>query len=422
MHLPAVTSLARLDLEDNNPSAASKRFEAVLAVDPKSLDALLALAKLRAAESGPKSEVTGLLANAVEFNPNEPTPRLLLIDQYIDQRNFKAALGAAQEANTALPDRADLVDALGRAQMTAGDSQQAINSFNKLAGLEPKSTRPFMRLAAVQLLASNPAAAEQNLRRALALVPNFLPAQQSLVKVAQANKRNDEAVVVARTVQQQRPNETVGHDMEAAIEDSRNNRAGAVDVYRRALKKYPAAIMAIKLHTALLRAEQATEADKLATAWIADHPKDTGFVAYLGDQAMVRSQYDQAEKHFRVVIAMQPKSAAALNNIAFAMVKQNKPGATKYAEQALTLHPSTPGMMDTLASALAAEGQLPKALEVQKQALVLAPNDPVLRLNLAKLHVQAGDKPSASAALKALEKLGTQFPAQAEVANLLKAL
>ena len=420
--VPAVASLATLDLEDKNPTGAKKRFDAVLAVDPNNLDALLAIAKLRAIEGAPKSEITSLLAKALQLNPTEPAPRLLLIDQYLDQRDFKAALAAAHEAYTALPDRADLVDALGRAQMTAGDSQQAINTFNKLVVLEPKSTRPLMRLASVQLTVNNPAAAEQNLRRALGLVPNSLPAQQALVKLAQAGKRFDEAVAVARTVQEQRPSETTGHDMEAATEVARNNRAGAVEVYRRALKKYPVWIMAVKLHTALRGAQQVDEADRLAAHWTAGHPRDVGFLAYLGDLAMVQGQYDQAERHFKAVIALQPKNAAAHNNVAMMMVKQNKPGATAYAEQALKLHPNTPGMMDTLASALAAEKQLPKALEVQKQAVALAPNDQVLHLNLAKLQLQAGDKPAALLELKALEKLGHQFPAHAEVARLLKAM
>lgn len=420
--VPAAASLATLDLQDKNPTGAKKRFDAVLAVDPNNLEALLAIAKLRAIEGAPKSEIVGLLAKAVQLNPTEPAPRLQLIDQYLDQRDFKAALASAQDANLALPDQLELVDALGRSQMLAGNSQQAINTFNKLAGMEPKSTRPLLRLAGVQLTANNAAAAEQNLRRALILAPKHLPAQHALIKVLVAGKRYDDAVAVARTVQEQRPTETTGQDMEATIEVARNNRRGAAEVYRRALIKYPVPIMAIKQHTALLGDQREDEANKMAIGWMAAHPKDVGFLAYLGDKAVVRGRYDEAEKYFRAVIALQPKNATALNNIAFAMVKQNKTGATNYAEQALKLHPNTPGLMDTLATVLAADKQLPKALELQKQAVALAPDDQVLRLNLAKLHIQAGDKPAALLELKALEKLGEQSPAQAEVARLLKAL
>lgn len=420
--VPAAASLANLDLANNDAAAAKKRFEAVLAVDPKNLDAQLATVKLRELERAPKSEISSRLISAVQSNPTEPTPRLLLVNHYIAQRDFSAALSAAQEATTAVPDRADLIDALGRAQMMNGQSQLALISFNKLVGLEPKSTRPLMRLAAVYLIDGNRAAAEQSLRRALGLAPNFLEAQQSLVKIALADKRPDDAVLVARRVQEQRPNDSVGYDMEAAIELSRNRRTVAENVYLKAIKARPRTNLAIKLHTLLLTGRQAAEAEKMATDWLARRPKDLEFLGYLGDLAMVQGRYDKAERLFKSLIELQPDNAAALNNIAWTLVKLGKPGAEDYAERALKLSPNNPGLMDTLASVLAADKQLGKALEVQKQALKLAPNDPAIRLNLAKLQLEAGDKAAAAIALRALEKLGTQFPAHAEVTRMIKAL
>jgi len=422
MFVPAAASLANLDLSNNDLPAAKKRFEAVLAVDPKNLDAQLAMVKLRELERAPKSEISSRLTSAVKSDPTAPTPRLLLINHHLAQRDFSAALSAAQDATAALPDQADLTDALGRAQMMAGQSQLAIISFTKLSGLEPKSTRPHMRLAGVHVMDGKRASAEQSLRRALGVAPNFLEAQQSLVKIAMADKRPDDALLVARTVQAQRPNDSVGYDLEASIQLSRNNRAGAENVYLKAIKVRPRTNLAIKLHTMLSTGTPGPEAEKMATDWLTRHPKDVEFLAYLGDLAMVQGHYDKAEKQFKSLIALQPANAAALNNIALTLVKQGKPGAEDYAERALKLYPNNPGLMDTLATVLAAEKQLAKALDVQKQALKLAPNDPALRLNLAKIQVEAGDKAAAATELRTLEKLGTQFPAHAEVTRMLKQL
>ena len=212
--------------------------------------------------------------------------------------------------------------------------------------------------------------------------------------------------------------------MENGIEVSRNNIPASIDVYKRALKAAPVTIIAIKYHDALLASNDKVGAEKLAEAWIQNHPKDPEFRFHLSDLAIARDNFEIALKHLRAVIVLQPENAAALNNAAWAMVKLGQPGAVRLAEQAVNLQPNTAGLMDTLAIALAAENQLGRAREVQKKAIEFAtpPNDQNLRLNLIKLHLQAGDKTAARAELQTLEKLGTRFRNHAEVAGFLKTL
>jgi predicted Zn-dependent protease len=78
--------------------------------------------------------------------------------------------------------------------------------------------------------------------------------------------------------------------------------------------------------------------------------------------------------------------------------------------------------MDTLALALAAEGQLPKAIEWQRKAIAKSPDDAFYKLNLAKLLIKSGDKIAARAELANLAKLGGKFAGQAEVSELMKTL
>lgn len=420
--VPAVAGLAALDIRENNIAAAKRRFEAVLKISPSNMEVLLAMVQLRASEGAPKAEMVEMLSQAVRLNPTEPAPRVKLIDLQLREGNPKAAQAAARDAVAALPEQADLVDALGRAEMASGATEQALAAFSKLATLEPTSTRPFMRLAAVQLASNKMPAAERNLRRALEIAPDYLDAQRALIKMAVGANRWADAIAISRSVQSQRPNETTGYDIEAEINTTRGRPEDAADVYRRALRKYPVTIMAVKLHTALRATGKTAEADRMAGEWQSAHPSDVEFPAYLGEVALGKQQFATAEQQFRKVVAARPESAEALNNIAFAMVKQGKPGAVTYAEQALKLRPGAAGIMDTLASALAAEGQLSKALEVQRRAVSANGNDLMLRLNLANLLLQAGDKPAAQAELKTLEQAGERFAGQAEVSRLLKSL
>ncbi|MCB2043585.1 MAG: tetratricopeptide repeat protein, partial [Rhodoferax sp.] len=151
VYFPSVASLAALDLGDKNIDAARKRFDAVLAKNPQHPQALLALAELRAREGGTKADVVELINKAVAANPTEKVPRLLLIDLHLRARDHKLALSAAQNAVAAIPDNPELLDALGRAQLASGDSNQALISYNKVAGMVPNSPLPYMRIAELHM-------------------------------------------------------------------------------------------------------------------------------------------------------------------------------------------------------------------------------------------------------------------------------
>lgn len=422
LFVPAAVSLATIDLNDKKPEAARKRFDAIVAAEPGNVQALLAIAKIRAIEGAGSEDMIRLLDNAVQVSPTAPEPRLLLINHYLDSRNFKSAMTAAQEATVALPNDADLLDALGRVQMASGNVNQAAISFNKLASLEPQSARAYVRLASTKLLSQNKAAAEQSLRRALTIDPAFLEAQIALINLTRADKRYQDALAIARTIQKQRPNDIVGFMMEAEIENSRNNRTAALDVYRAAIKRLPSTALAIRLHAALLSAKQPVDANKWASAWVADHPKDAEFLAYLGDIAIANQDIEGAERRFREVVELQPNNALALNNVAWAMVRLKKPGATSFAERAVSLNPDAPGLIDTLASSLAADKQFDKAVDLQKRAISLAPTEPELRLNLAKIYIQAGNKSAAKVELADLAKTNNNFAHKAEVDRLRQTL
>ena len=137
---------------------------------------------------------------------------------------------------------------------------------------------------------------------------------------------------------------------------------------------------------------------------------------------MDTKKFSAAEGHFRAALETQPEHPATLNNLAWVLLQQNKPGALPYAEKANQLVPNQAEFMDTLAAALAREGQLAKAVDLQRKALAKAPQAaaPGYRLRLAKLLLKAGDADKARTELEALKALGDKFSEQDEVTALLK--
>jgi putative PEP-CTERM system TPR-repeat lipoprotein len=419
---PAVATLAGLDLADKKPEDAKKRFETVLAKDPKNAQALLALAELAARTGAAKDEVAKLIGNAITATPTEAAPRLLLIDFHLRNKDIKLATSAAQEAVAALPESPEVLDALGRTQLAAGEFNQAISSYNKMAGMQPLSPLPHMRLADVHMANKNKDAAAQSLRKALEIKPDLQQAQRGSIMLDVDGKNIQGAISTARTMQKQGPNDAVGYVLEGDINASQKNWDNAATAYRTGLKQVSSPELAIKLHSVLLASNKAAEADKFATTWQKDHPKDAAFTLYLGDGAIARKDYTGAEKLYNAVIKMQANNAVAYNNLAWVTAKLNKEGAIALAEKANALAPNQPAFMDTLAVLLSDKGDYAKAVELQTKVMTQQPQNALFRLNLAKIHIKGGKKDLAKKELDELAKLGDKFGGQAEVAGLLKGL
>jgi cellulose synthase operon protein C len=419
---PAVASLASMDLADKKPEDAKKRFEALLARNPKNVQALLSLAELSVRTGGAKDETAKLLVKAIEANPTDAAPRLLLIDFQLKNSEPKQAMSTAQNAVAALPDSPEILDALGRVQQAAGEQNQAITTFTKLAAMQPSSPGPYMLLAGAHMAAKNKDAAASSLRKALEIKPDLTDAQRGLILLSLEAKKVPEAVALAKTVQKQRPKEAVGYILEGDVNASQKKWDEAAAVYRTGLDKAPAAELAIKLHSSLYAGGKAAEADKLAAGWSKDHANDVAFQFYLGDFSLAKKDYAVAEKRYTTVVAAQPTNAAALNNLAWVMGKLNKPGAVEFAEKANKLAPNQPALMDTLAMLLSDKNEYTKALELQTKVVAAQPQNPMFKLNLAKIHIKGDKKDLARKELDELAKLGDKFAGQAEVASLIKAL
>ena len=419
-YLPALAGLAALDMADKQPAAAKARFEALLKRNPKHAGALMALAEIGARTGDKPEQTTDLLTRAIAADPSDARPRLLLADLHLEAGQLKQAMEVAQTGVAALPDNADLLDRLGRAQLASGQAQLAVTTFGKLATLAPKSALPQLRLADAHSATKNRSGVATAVRRAAELAPDSLLVQQAQVSLAMLDDKPEQALAVARKVQAQRPDEAAGFSMEGNIELRRRNWDAAAVALRKAVARKSPGDSAQRLHGALMAGKKTADAEKLATEWRKGHPADMAFVLHLGDTALANGNPAQAEALYAEVIARQPDNVIALNNQAYVLALQKKPGAVALAEKALLKAPKSPAVMDTLAFTLAAEQKLPRAIELQTQAVAASPESAQFRLQLAKLHLQAGDKPSARTELQTLAKLGSAYPRQAEVSELLK--
>jgi len=421
-YFAAAANLARLDLIEKKPDDAMKRFDAVLAKDPKNVQALLAVASMRAQAGGSPDEVTALIRKAVTANPAEIAPRLALVSYYIRVNDPKKAAAAAQEALAALPDRPEILDAAGQAYKVAGDSSQAITIYNKLVQLRPDSVLPYMRLAELQIAAKDNTAAMENLRKALAIKPDLIEAQRAIIALDASSGRTNEALAAARDIQKRRPKESVGYILEGNIHVSKKAWTEAAAAYRAGLSQAGTTDLAIYLYSVLLAAGKGPEADSFSATWLKEHPKDRGFRLNLAQNALGKKDYAAAARQYKTLIELEPGDALALNNLAWVSGELKDPKALEYAERADKLAPGSPQILDTLGTLQVEKGDTAQGVDSLRKAVALAPDESAIRFNLARALVKAGQKDAAKKELETLSKLGDKFAQQAEVTKLMQTL
>lgn len=421
-YFPATAGLAAVDMASGNPQAAQKRFEDLLQSEPRNTRAMAALAELKARSGAPKADVIKVFDNAIKAGPSEVAPRVLLVNYLLSQQDAKSAVTAAQAALAAIPNNPEITDRLGAAQLAAGQYQQAVSTYGQIALARPEAAEPLMHMAEAQIAAKDYDGAQATFDQALKVKPGFMPARRGLAALAVVRKRYPQALALVHDMQHDQPKDPLPYALEAEIQSVSGHADAAPPLLRKALDLGGGSEIAVRYHRALLAAGRKDEAARLAESWLKDHARDASFLYYAGDVALAAKDYAGAEANYRKVLEIQPDNALALNNVAWLMARDGRPGAAALAERANELLPDRAPLMDTWAWALAVEKQLPRAIDLQKKAINKAPENMDLHLTLAKIYLKNGDKDRARAELNQLAKLGDRYGAQGEVAELMKTL
>jgi putative PEP-CTERM system TPR-repeat lipoprotein len=421
-HPGSVMALAQMDLLDGQVERARQRYADLIKTRPHDSSLLLALADLNLRSGAPDDLVRKPLEAAVKLNPQDPTIRRTIVTRYLDHGDRAAALNAANAAAAALPNDVSIQDMLGQVQLAASEFDQAISTFGRLATEQPNSVIGPLGMARSHLLKNEPTQALRNAQRALEREPQNLDALAVLAGAHTGLKQYDAAIKAARQAREAHPLEARPILVEAEVHIAQQQWEPAIALLEQALEKTGPGTAHHRLHGLLLKTGKTAAADKLADQWLRAHPQDARFIAYLAQQSDAMGRVDVAERLYRQLLTLAPTHAAAMNNLAMLLLRQNKPGAQELVERALQLSPRDPNYLDTLAASHATRKAWAQAIEVQAKALSLAPRSVPMQLSLARYQIEAGDKLEARTQLRKLA--GAELPmsdAQQQELKILQA-
>jgi putative PEP-CTERM system TPR-repeat lipoprotein len=416
-----VANLAHLERNLHKFDSAKKRYEDFLAKNKNHVGAMWGIAEIEA-EQGNPAKATQWLERASTENPQLLTPALKLAHQYLAVRENQKALILLRKFSTSYQSDPQLLDALGQAQIVNDDTAGALDSFNKLVSLQPKSAAPYLRLAAAHMAAKNYEAATEDLKRAERVQPGSSAVRLGLIDLATRQGKWADAMAMARDVQKKSANSPVGYVMEGDLYIKQQQPANALPAYEKAyaLVKSPQAL--IKIADTLRQAGKLKESDARLTQWRQTYPNDTLVPLYQAQQYSSEKQYKPAAEALLAVLKLKPNDHVALNNLAVVYQQDKDPRALETAERALKLEPNSPVIMDTLGWMLVEQGDTKRGLPLLQKAASLVPDAKDIRYHMAIALQKTGDKAGARKELEKLFADRVPFPQADEAKALLKVL
>ncbi|MEK8053320.1 XrtA/PEP-CTERM system TPR-repeat protein PrsT [Ideonella sp. DXS22W] len=417
----AALALSSLDQLEGSSEKAEVRLNEFIGKNPRAISARLAVASSQERRGASHGVILKTYSEAIAANPSDSSARLAYMGYLLKRNDSKGLLDAAQSAAAAIPEDLSVLSMLGTAQLLTGDVNQAVATGQKLVNKAPSSSKAYAQLAQAEVIAGQSVRAEKSFKRALELDPTNMQASRGLIALGLNNKRPELSLDAAKAIQRDRPNDGLGHLLAGDILLRLRRQAEALETYRAGLsRKYPLNLPSrVYLLTKELKGD--VPASKFSGEWLQKNPQDIGFKFFVGNIELEASRLPNAEKLFSEIVEAYPKHVAALNNLAWIRVREGKQGAVALAERALTEAPDFAAVLDTLALALAAEGQIDKAIKNAQLAVSKAPDVPSYYVTLARLQLKSGDKVAGKASLVEAEKR-RPAPALVEEINELKRL
>lgn len=437
--------IANAALANNDQARAISSLNQAVALEPDYVDAELLLAELRI-RRGEAAVAAASLKRLLERHPTSASAHLLLAAAYQGIGQWQDALATYQALARAFPTNPQPVLLAGLVQQQQGQNAAARATFERALAIQPgffpalaqlvqldllerqfeaarrrveaelarntNSPLPLMLLARVHLALTNLPQAEATLLRAVALAPDYQPAQVELARLYVATKRQDEALNRLREVVNRYTNDWASWLQIGVLHTEATNYTAARQTYEKLLAMNPRYGPALN-NLAWLYAEYLGDLDRAheyARRSVELQPGEPASADTLGWVLFKRGDYTRALGLLRDSARKLPQEPEVQYHLGMTHYMLGEEAPARVALQtALQLRPDFPGNQEArrCLEVLAIDPASLDGAQVAKleQAAAANPRDPVLLGRLATAYVRAGDTDKAIQACERALKL-----------------
>lgn len=301
-------------------------------------------------------------------------------------------------------------------RLARGETVEAIEEFQKVLKLEPRSARARYHLALAYRQAGNPAEARSNAREATRMDPDFVEATLLEAELEAQTGARQPAIRILDRLLAKRPDELRAWVLLGSMYLAGREPAEAADAYRKVVALAPKEPRApYLLGLALLAQGKSAEARQAFEASLALAPAYVEPLAQLVGMALAAKAPDTAADRVQQQIGRAPHSGAlhALLGRIYVTRGQLDRAETAFL-RATQLEPRLFDAYRALAEIYAREGKDAAALAKAAETFRANPKDVPALMLVAVIHERSGDRPKA---LEAYERVLAVDPNFVPAAN-----
>jgi putative PEP-CTERM system TPR-repeat lipoprotein len=413
-------NLAQLDTREGKPESALEHYQQILREDPKNLGALRAMADV--AERGNKpAESVAWLKKASDANPKAVPPKLRLIQHYAKQRDILRALSIARDLDRTVPNNLQVLESLGRAEISAGNPANGVAVFRRLVGLAEESARAHHLLGGALVAANDRREARRHFTKSVELDNDFVPAIMALSELESREGNLEAALERAAEVGKRRPKTSIAGMLAGDAYMRSRQFEKALAAYEEGVGKEDTGSLALRVFNAKVSLGREDEAFQELQAWV-DRKEEPGVRNALANAYIANKRYEDAIRESEKLLEKNSNNPVVLNNLAWLYDQKGDDRALATAERALRLSPESPEILDTVGWILTRKGDVRRGTDMLKKAHRAAPKQGDIAYHLAVALNKSGRVVEARRTLERILDTRVKFSELANAQRLLKEL
>ena len=358
------------------------------------------------------------LAKAVQAAPQAEGARRMLVTTYLRSGQPVKAMTTLQpvlkDENTSAANNA----LAGQVYLQNGDVKKAEEYFSKAAKQDPKNSAARTSLALTHLAGGREAEGFGELQD-IAAAEAGATADLAIISVALRRNEFDKALKAIDGLEKKQPDKPLASNLRGRTLLAKKDVAGARKSFERAVALDPLYFSAVASLAALdMGDKKPEEARKRFDAVLAKDPKNAQALLALAE-LRARSggpKEEVAELIMRAVTANPTEKSPRLLLVELHLRNNDFKQALSVAQNAVSVIPDSPELLDALGRAQQASGDMNQALATYNKVATMQPLSPMPQMRLAQAYIAAKNPDAAAQSLhKALDVKPDLVSAQGEL-------